>query len=254
MSVIIEEVVDFLSNVPPFQFLDKETLKSVALDVSLDFFPKGKTVLFQDGPAAESLMIIKKGGVKVFVRSGDEEEVVIDYRSEGDAFGYLSLVSGDKSRANVVTVEDSIVYLVSRGKVLELLETNKTFTEYYVKNFLNKFIDRTISEMSSSNLQYGAGDKLLFTSPVGELATKEVVTVTKDISIREAAQIMSAKNISSLIVADEEGIPKGIVTDRDLREKVVAKGRDPSTGIENIMSVSLIKIEARHLCFEALLK
>jgi CBS domain-containing protein len=253
MSVIVDEVVDFLKAVPPFQFLDEETLKVVSAEASVEFFPKGTTILFQEGPAAENLMVIKKGGVKVFVRSSDEEEVIIDYRSEGDVFGFLSLVSGDKSRANIMTVEDSIVYMVARDKILNLLETNPAFTEYYVKSFLSKFIDKTFSEMHNKSLLYGGGDKLLFTTPVGELATKEVVTASLDLTIREAAEVMSAKNISSLILVEND-VPRGIVTDRDLREKVVARGMDIGEPISTIMTVSLIKIEARHLCFEALLK
>lgn len=253
MSVIVAEVVKFLKDVPPFQFLDEETLKVVSTEASVEFFPKGTMILFQEGPAAENLMVIKKGGVKVFVRSSDEEEVIIDYRSEGDVFGFLSLVSGDKSRANVIAVEDSIVYLVGRDKVLGLLETNPAFTEYYVKSFLSKFIDKTFTEMHNKSLLYGGGDKLLFTTPVGELATKEVVTASLDLSIREAAQVMSQRNISSLILVEND-VPRGIVTDRDLREKVVARGMNIEDSITNIMTVSLIKIEGRHLCFEALLK
>jgi CBS domain-containing protein len=254
MSVIVDEVVEFLKKVPPFEFLEEKTLRGVAVDVSLKFFPKGKTILYQDGPAAESLMVIKKGGIKVFVRSGDEGEALIDYRSEGDVFGFLSLISADKSRANIVAIEDSLIYMVSKSKVLDLLESNPSFTEYYVKSFLNKFIDRTFAEMQNKSLLTGGGDKLLFSTPIGELASNAVATAREDVSIQEAARIMSEKNISSVIITDENGVPKGIVTDRDLREKVVASGRDPSDRIGHIMSVSLIKIEARHLCFEALLK
>ncbi len=59
---------------------------------------------------------------------------------------------------------------------------------------------------------------------VGELATKNVITASQEISIQEAAQIMSSKKISSLILLDNKGLPSGIITDRDLRDKVVAKG------------------------------
>jgi CBS domain-containing protein len=55
--------------------------------------------------------------------------VVIDYRSEGDLFGFLSLVSGDKSRANVVAVDDTIAYLFGKEDVLNLLDKNPSFTE-----------------------------------------------------------------------------------------------------------------------------
>ncbi len=109
-------------------------------------------------------------------------------------------------------------------------------------------------EMHNKSLLYGGGDKLLFTTPVGEVATKDVMTASQDITIREAAEIMSQRRNSSLVLVDQGGVPTGIVTDRDLRDKVVAKGRDVSDSIGRIMSVSLIRAEARDYCFEALLK
>ena len=80
------------------------------------------------------------------------------------------------------------------------------------------------------------------------------MSASQDITIKEAAGIMSEKRISSLVLVDSEGIPAGIVTDRDLRDKSVSKGRDIKDKVNSIMSVSLIKAEAREYCFEALLK
>lgn len=253
-NIVLEEAVAFLKGVPPFQFLDEPELRGIASGLSMEFYAKGSLILQQDGPASDYLNIIKKGGVKVFVRSSEEQEVVIDYRGPGDAFGFLSLVSGDKSRANVTAVEDTICYLVGRKTVTALLDANPAFTEFFLKSFLGKYIDKTFTEMHSKTLLYGGGDKLLFTTPVGELATKAVVTAPQDLSIREAAEIMAANGISSLVLVEGGNAPVGIVTDRDLRDKVVARGRSVEDPIGSIMSVSLIKTEARDYCFEALLK
>jgi CBS domain-containing protein len=154
----------------------------------------------------------------------------------------------------VVAVEDTIAYLINKKTVASLLDANPAFTEFFFKSFLNKYIDKTYKEMHNKSLLYGGGDKLLFTTPVGELATKNVVTASQDITIKEAAEIMSEKQISSLLLVDPEGIPAGIVTDSDFRDKIVSKGRDIKDKINSIMSVSLIKAEAREYCFEALLK
>lgn len=254
MVMLAEEVKGFLRNVPPFQFLEDNSLSDIAADISLEFYPNGTTILRQDGPPSDVLRIIKKGGVKVFISSENGEEVIIDYRSEGDAFGLLSLVGGDKSRANVVAIDDTICYLVKKEKIVKLIDTNPLFTEFFLKSFLNKYIDKTYKEMHNKSLLYGGGEKLLFTTPVGEIATKDVMTASQEITIQEAAEIMSREKNSSLVLVDREGVPTGIVTDRDLRDKVVAKGRNLNDKINRIMSVSLIKAEAREYCFEALLK
>lgn len=251
--MIIEDTIEFLKKTPPFQFLDEPTLRKVAVNVSMEFYPEGAAILCQDGPPSKFLRIVKKGGVKVFMNSPEDgEEVVIDYRSEGDSFGILSLVSGDKSRTNIVATADTICYLIDRKTMLGLLETNPSFTEFF-QSFSNKFIDKTYEEMHSKSRLYSGTDKLLFTTPVGELATKGVVTASHDISIKEAARIMSANGISSLILVESNGSPVGIITDRDLRNKVVSKGRDITDRVSSIMGGPLIKAESRDYCFEALL-
>ena len=252
--LITEDVIDFLRSVPPFQFLEERAMQSIASGVSMEFYPKGTVILHQDGPPSEYLRIIKKGGVKVYITPDKGEEVLIDYRSEGDAFGLLSLVGGDKSRANVVAVEDTICYLVTKEAILKYVDSIPAFTEFFLKSFLNKFIDKTYQVMHNRSLLYGGGDKLLFTTPVGEISTKKVMSAPQDASIQDAAEIMSKNRNSSLVLVDADGTPTGIVTDRDLRDKVVSKGRPVTDKISNIMSVSLIKAEARDYCFEALLK
>ncbi len=252
--MLIEDIIGFLKNVPPFQFLDEATLKTVSVKVSMEFYPQNTLILKQDGPPSEYLRIIKKGGVKVSMVSEDGEEVIIDYRGEGDTFGFLSLVGKDRVRANVTAIDDTICYLVDKDTALKLLDSNPVFTEYFLKSHLTKYIDRTYKEMHNKSLFYGGSDRLLFTTQVGEIATRKVVTVREEAAIQEAAQIMAKNKISSLLIVDDKELPVGILTDRDLREKVVAKGRNVSEPVRGIMSLPLIRVDYRDYCFEAVLK
>lgn len=254
MSLIKEEVTGFLKKVPPFQFLDEKELDKLTASITVEYFPKGTRILTQDGSPSLYLNVIKKGGVKVYHTSEEDEEIGIDYRGEGDSFGFLSLIGEDKARTNIVAIDDTICYQVDRDAVLKLLETNPSFNEYYLKSFLIKSIDKSYEEMHKRSLLQGGGDKILFTTPVGEIATKPAVTDSQEISIQDAARVMSEKNISSLVLLDENGVPAGIVTDRDLRSKVVVKGRDIKDPVAGIMSRSLVRVDARDYCFEALLK
>lgn len=251
--MLIEDVIEFIKKVPPFQFLDDATLKDITSGASMEFYPKGTTILYQGGPASEYLHVIKKGEVRVSIKNLDEE-VFVDYRGEGDLIGYMLIFGGEKSRANIAAVEDTICYLFKRENIQNLLYTNLTVREFFHKSFLNKYLDKTFREMQNKNLAYGCGDKFLFTMPVGELATKEVITAPQEISIQEAARMMSNKRISSLILVDGNGLPSGIITDRDLRDKVVSKGMDFKEPVEKIMSSPHVKADAKEYCFEAILR
>lgn len=251
--MLLEDVYSFIKNIPPFQFLEESELRKVAGNLSMEFYPKDTVILRQSGPASDSLRIIKKGGVKISMRSDSGEDMVIDYRGEGETFGLVSLM-GDTQKTTIVAMDDTLCYLIRKKDLFELIDANPAFTEYFLQSHFLKYMDKTYREMRNKSLFYGSSDHILFTTQVGELATKEVVTAPERSTIKEAAQIMTERGISSVIVVDERGLPVGIVTDRDLREKVVARGRDIQEPVKSIMTLPLIRVDARDYCFEAVLK
>lgn len=251
--MIVEEVINFLKREPPFQSLDAPTLKSVANGLSIEFYPKDTVILKQDGPPSDCLRIIKKGAVKVFIKSErGGEAVVMDYKGEGDNFGFSSMIGKGIQRTTVVAVDDTICYLLRKERVLKLLQSSPAFSEYFM-SYLSRYFDRTYTEMQSNSVFYGRGSRVLSATPVGDIA-KEVVSVGEGTSIQEAAQVMSKKKISSLIIVDKLNLPVGIVTEKDLGEKVVAKARSVSEPVKNIMTLPLIRVDASDPCFEAVLK
>ncbi len=73
---------------------------------------------------------------------------------------------------------------------------------------------------------------------------KDVPTVAPDVSVKDAAAKMEKGDFDSLIVVD--GVTAvGIVTEKDIVQKVAAEGFDPSKVlIEDIMSSPLITIRS----------
>lgn len=69
---------------------------------------------------------------------------------------------------------------------------------------------------------------------------KNIITVNKEMGIVKAAQIMSKKNVGSLIVAEKKK-PIGILTQTDLLKRVVAKNLNLSkTRVKDVMTRGLI--------------
>jgi CBS domain-containing protein len=252
--MIIEDIIHFLEKVPPFQFLDEATLKDVSKNVSLEFYPKESVILKQDGVPSDSLRIIKKGGVRISVKSGTGEDVVIDFRGEGDTFGIVSLMSKDRQKTTIVAIDDTICYLLKKEDLYRLIESHPAFTEYLLQSHFSKYIDKTYSEMHNKSLFYGSSDHLLFTTQIGDIATKDIISVGEDTSILGAAQEMARNRISSIIILDANEQPSGIVTDRDMREKVVARGKGVHDPVRDIMSHPLVRVDVKDYCFEAVLR
>ena len=248
--VVYEEAKEFLEKIPPFQFLDEETLYGIIPHLQIEFYPKDTIILEEGGESSNFLYLIKKGAVKITLQGQNDEEILVDIRGEGETFGLWSLLEG-RQQTTVRTLEDTLCYLLPKGKVLELLDQKGLFSEFFLKKHISKYLDRIIKErLRSSEIKTGL-ERALFTTRIKDIASKEVHTVKETVSIQEAASLMAEKRIGSLIILDEKETPVGIITDRDLREKVVASGRPISRPVKEIMNAPLITVEADRFAYEA---
>ena len=100
-----------------------------------------------------------------------------------------------------------------------------------------------------------AGEPSLFLHRVRDLLAGSPGTCDGRRPVAEVARLMTERGIGAVIVVGDDGAPRGIVTDRDLRRKVVAMARDPrATPAEAIMSSPLITTTPDALLFDALLE
>ena len=249
-----DEIIEFFKTVLPFDQLPGESMEELVDDIAMEYYPKGEVILKQGGKPSEFLGVIKKGGVKVCQTADNGEEVIVDLRSEGEHFGMLSLISGDRARNSVITIEDTICYLVPKKTVLSILQKNPAINEYFIKSFFVNLIDKTYEETRKRYTGGTTGEQVLFSTKVKEILRTAPKTISADITIQQAALVMAADKISSLVVVEPDGTPTGMVTDRDFREKVVAEARDVTTPVSTIMNTPLISIDAEDNCFEALLR
>ncbi len=90
------------------------------------------------------------------------------------------------------------------------------------------------------------------TSTVQGVMSKPLVTIEVNRSAREGAQVMSQKNVGSIVVVSK-GEPVGIVTERDMVHRVLAAGLDiEKLRMDEIMSKSLVSIRSKTPIIEAI--
>ncbi|MCW5650099.1 MAG: cyclic nucleotide-binding/CBS domain-containing protein [Ramlibacter sp.] len=88
--------------------------------------------------------------------------------------------------------------------------------------------------------------------PLRQWVRREPVSVPPGVSIREASERMRDEQVSSLLLLDGERLV-GLVTDRDLRNRVVAKGLEIDRPVSEIATPSPRVATADSLAFDALL-
>jgi len=81
-----------------------------------------------------------------------------------------------------------------------------------------------------------------YPSVVSDIMSSPVITLNGEVNIRDAALLMTDKRIGSIIVT-ERGKPIGIVTERDVIERIVCPCKDPcEVKMKEIMTRPVITI------------
>jgi CBS domain-containing protein len=253
VSVVTESVITFLEKIPPFQFLPAAELRSLAKVTSLEYFPKDSVILAAGDRASDSLYIVQKGAVKLGLRTQVGKELVLDMRGEGEIFGLLSLMSRDVARLNVVAVEDTFCYSVSREDMEDLIARHHEVSDYLLRTSLTRYMDRSLKELRTQVNLMGNSEQLLYSLSVGDVTRQLAATCSAATCIRDAAQIASQANTGALFVVDDQGQAVGVVSDRDFAKKVVGGNISTDEPVTRIMSSPVISVEGGERVFQALL-
>lgn len=89
---------------------------------------------------------------------------------------------------------------------------------------------------------------------VGDAMTKEPVVVSPEVSVKDCAKKMLKEKVGGVIVK-KDNILLGIVTEKDIVEKAVAKARNPEKiKVKNIMAKKMVTIEPSKDLYDALIK
>jgi len=72
---------------------------------------------------------------------------------------------------------------------------------------------------------------------------RQIWTISKDQSVRQALVLMSEKNIGAIIIVDNNDFPVGIFSERDYARKIILKGKSSKdTLLDEVMTKELITI------------
>lgn len=117
-----------LASSPLFAGLDEQTLTLVGERAVKRPMKKGRTIFYQ-GDSGDSLFVLTSGLVKVWVSSGEGEEMVLATLRAPDSFGELSAVSGARRSASATAIEDSTLIALGRDTLLDLAHRHPAVTD-----------------------------------------------------------------------------------------------------------------------------
>jgi CBS domain-containing protein len=232
------DIAEFLRRHPPFDSLDEETLENVAASAEIEFYASGTAILESAAATSQFAYVVRRGSVELLV-----DGRLHDLLGEGEMFAFASLLQdaplGFVARAH----EDTLVYRFPEQAILPVLERPAAV----------RFVVRSLAK--DVRLLSGADD-VPVPSPSGrrvrDLIRAEPLLCPPETSVQDAARQMVDRGVTSVVV--DLGEQLGIVTDRDIRTRVVADGAGPETALSDVMSAPAWTVAADRTGTEALME
>ena len=225
------DIPSFLRMYPPFDDLDDDRLAEVVRHAHIEFYPEGTVILQESGEPAGFLHVVRRGAVEV-LEGGD----VVDIQGEGEVFGFVSLLTGASPMVTIRAYEDVICYLIDREIGEEIMSSRRGMV-FLASAFRRRDV-RALEHVARGTVDDSP-------EPVAALVRRRPLSLPANASIRQAAEIMATEREGFVLLegVGERGL--SIVTDRDLRSRVLAEGRDPTTAAAEVASSPVVSVPAQ---------
>jgi CBS domain-containing protein len=231
----IPEIADFLRSLPGFDSLDDAAISDCARNIEIGYHRSGEDIMIV-GSENCCVRIIRSGAVEL--RNEDEE--MLARLAEGDCFGFPSVMNATPARNHSVALEDTLVYSLHSDAFSRARRSSDEFDTWFIR----ALSDRLTMAPTSQTFRGITGET------VRGMVTRGPISSTSSASIREVAQKMVDERVSAMLINEGDRLV-GIVTDRDIRARVVAEGVSVDRSVTEIMSPSPKTVDADAHAYEA---
>ncbi|MGV8918951.1 MAG: putative nucleotidyltransferase substrate binding domain-containing protein [Pseudomonas sp.] len=246
----IHGTMQFLQKFPPFNQMENVHLAYLVEQCQLRFYAEGESIIKPaDGPV-EHFYIVKQGrvvGERTYPAKSDTETTF--EISTGECFPLAALLGERATRTEHLAAEDTFCLQLNKMAFIKLFALSSTFRDFALRGVssLLEQVNQQVQQRAVETLstQYSLNTRL------GELAMRHPVTCSPDMPLREAVKLMHDQQVGSIVIVDEQKVPLGIFTLRDLRQ-VVADGKDDfGLAIERSMTQAPFALSPDHSAFDA---
>ncbi len=220
----IQEIASFLETVHPYDSLPRDELARVAGSFSRRALPAGAQI-YAHGAPLEGLYLVERGAVEVLDRNG----ALVSLLTARNSFGERGLMRDGLAATSARTAQDSVLLMLPAAEFRRLVDLSPAFARFF----------------SRGREPAPRGDDIA-TMKIADLIARRPLSCPPHTPVAEAARMMRDARVSSLGVT--EPMPGGgerllgIVTVRDLSNRVLAEGRGPDCPVSQVMTADPVSL------------
>ncbi|NTS76942.1 CBS domain-containing protein [Catenovulum sp. SM1970] len=237
MSAINRDVLQFLAASAPFHLLPERLLNFTARHLKITYLSQQNQKHLMS-ELDHGLCLVRKGVFDFY----NEQGLFLDRLEQGDCFGYSRLLTGQAEQETLKVVQDGLIYFLPAADFEYLRHESSDFEHFFIAAVSHDAL--TVYKRSENE------DSSL--ASVLSVANPNLITISQHESVLQACQKMSQAGVSSLLVTNQNQALIGIITDRDLRNRVLAKGLDSQVLVNEVMTREPLTLEAEARVFDAI--
>ncbi|MGY4688432.1 DUF294 nucleotidyltransferase-like domain-containing protein [Salibacterium sp. K-3] len=223
-------------------------------------FQKDEKVLYSQSPR-DGFLLMLDGVTEVYVSFHDRrrEKEVLEVLEAGDIIGFSSLADflGEPAeRENPYTVEvqavEKAVCLHVPNDVLQNVWDREEVRDYVLRQVSVRLRDIYTSLAEQVHLAGRWGESDPFIQRVQDIMKTPPVTAAEDVPVAEAAEKMVQEKASSIVVTSAAGTLSGIITEKDLVQRIIAAKKEGTVSVADIMTRRPFVISRQAYYYEAM--
>ncbi len=216
-------LIRHLKDSEPFNALPEEIFAELSATATLEKYPAHHYIFHHNDPPTGFLYVIKEGIVEIVVHTPGGEEMVLDFRKEGQFFGGTPIFTAEAYTGGARTSVATSCFRIPEATLREAARKYPRISEYFTRIVLSRvrnLYSEIVAEHSTKALTQM--EAYPFKKRLSEIMTVPVETCTTAVSVQEVARRMTEKKVDALLVVERKRKVIGIITERDLVAKVVA--------------------------------
>ena len=214
-----EAHIAFLETVHPYDTLPREELETVAAAFRRMEFRPGSLIYVYQTPIG-GLYLVKQGAVEITDGNGG----LVSLLGPRNSFGERGILRDGLAATQAKASEQTICLVLPTPTFKRLIETYPAF---------ERFFNRKRGEKVSTDIA---------TQKVADLVARKPLSCAPETTVLDAARMMRDAHVSSLGVVEPGETLLGIVTQRDLSNKVLADGRPTDTAVAQVMTPNPVSL------------
>ncbi|WP_430907483.1 DUF294 nucleotidyltransferase-like domain-containing protein [Maribacter sp. 2-571] len=239
-NTISERIADFLERYPPFNELHQRDLLALSSEVIIRYHDKDSIVFKANESPHRYFYIVHKGAVLL---EKEDQKTIIDLCDEGDIFGLRPLMANENYKMEARAYEESILYALPIAVFKPFAQSYEEIGDFLIESFASN--TRNPYSKDHRGSLYGESETgtpasaPLLAGLQPTAYSKKIISCTPTTDIKGIAKKMTKKRVGAMLIMEKE-LPVGIITDKDIRNKI-ATGMFPiSAKASDIMSTPVI--------------